>query len=137
MYDKLKSLPYSLPAFVLCSKATSSNVKYKNAWLNWKKWEKDNLGFNQFPVSSFLFCLYLRGKVKSCNYNSPASIEFAVYAVSWVHEIAGISSPTESSLVKQVLEASIGKAGARETVFRPRCDYHSCRKIQHPTGFFI
>ena len=104
MTDKLKSLADSLPAFVLCSKATSSNVKYKNAWLNWKKWEKDNLGFNQFPVSPFLFCLYLREKVESCN--SPAPIESAVYAVRWVHEIAGISSPTESSLVKQVLEAS-------------------------------
>jgi len=51
-----------------------------------------------------LFCLYLREKIESCN--SPAPIEFAVYAVRWAHEIAGISSPTESSLVKQVLEAS-------------------------------
>ena len=51
-----------------------------------------------------MFCLYLREKVESCN--SPAPIESAVYAVRWVHEIAGISSPTESSLVKQVLEAS-------------------------------
>ena len=58
--NKLKGLADSLPAFVLCSKATSSNVKYKNAWLNWKKWEKDNVGYNQFPVSPFLFCLYLR-----------------------------------------------------------------------------
>jgi len=29
------------------------------------------------------------------------------------------------------------KAGTRKTVFRPRCDYQSCRKIQHPTGLFI
>ena len=58
MSDKLKSLADSLPAFVLCSKATSSNVKYKNVWLNWKKWEKDNLGFNQFPVSPF-FALFI------------------------------------------------------------------------------
>ena len=69
-----------------------------------KKWEKDNLGFNQFPVSPFLFCLYLRGNVESCN--SPAPIESTVYAVRWVHKIAGISSPTESKLAKQVLEAS-------------------------------
>ena len=102
--NKLKGLADSLPTFVLCSKATSSNVKYKNAWLNWKKWEKDNVGYNQFPVSPFLFCLYLREKVESSN--SPAPVEAAFYAVRWAHEIAGASSPTESSLVKQVLEAS-------------------------------
>ena len=67
MFDKLKSLADSLPAFVLCSKVTSSNVKYKNAWLHWKKWEKVNLGFNQFPVSPFLFCLYLREKFACTN----------------------------------------------------------------------
>lgn len=37
---KLKELADSLPAFVLCSRAVSTNVKYKNAWLNWKKWGK-------------------------------------------------------------------------------------------------
>ena len=104
MSNKLKGLDDSLTAFVLCSKATSSNVKYKNAWLIWKKWEKDNEGYNQFPVSLFLFCLYLREKVESCN--SPAPIEAAFYAVRWAHEIAGASSPTECSLVKQVFEAS-------------------------------
>ena len=51
-----------------------------------------------------MFCLYLREKVESCN--SPAPIEAAIYAVRWAHEIAGASSPTECSLVKQVLEAS-------------------------------
>ncbi|KAK2559189.1 hypothetical protein P5673_018325, partial [Acropora cervicornis] len=44
--NKLKELGDSLPAFVLCSRAVSTNVKYKNAWLNWKKYEKDNLGVN-------------------------------------------------------------------------------------------
>ena len=51
-----------------------------------------------------MFCLYLREKVESCN--SPAPIEAAFYAVRWAHEITGASSPTECSLVKQVLEAS-------------------------------
>ena len=32
--NKLKELADSLPAFVLCSRAVSTNVKYKNAWLN-------------------------------------------------------------------------------------------------------
>ena len=49
---KLKELADSLPAFVLCSRAVSTNVKYKNAWLNWKKWDKDNI----LPDHMSIFC---------------------------------------------------------------------------------
>ena len=70
----------------------------------YKIWQKDNVGYNQCPVSPFLFCLCLREKVETCN--SPTPIEAAVYTVRWAHEIVGANSPTEYSLVKQVLEAS-------------------------------
>ena len=69
-----------------------------------KIWEKANVRYNQCLVSPFLFCLYLREKVATCH--SPAPIEAAVYAVRWAHEIAGANSPTECTLVKQVLEDS-------------------------------
>ena len=93
---------------------------------NWKKWENDNLGFSQFPVSPFLSCLYLREKVGT-RY-SPAPFEAAVYAVRWAHEIAGVSSSTECSLVKQVIEASkrlLGKP-VQGKQSKPRRDYQSC-----------
>ena len=70
----------------------------------YKIWEKDKVGYNRCPVSPFLFCLYLREKVETCN--SPAPIEAPVYAVRWAHEIVGANSPTEYSLVKHVFEAS-------------------------------
>lgn len=101
--DKLQKLADSLPSFVLHSKATSTNVKYKNAWLGWKKWERENVGFNEFPVHPFLLCLYLREKVEFCK--SPAPIENAIYGIRWAHKLAGVSSPTDHCLVKQVLEA--------------------------------
>lgn len=102
--DKLKRLADSLPNMMLSSKAASTNVKYKNAWLCWKKWEKDNVGVNSFPVSPFLFCLYLRDKFESCQ--SPSPIEAAVYGVKWAHNMAGIDSPTDHIMVKQLVEAS-------------------------------
>ena len=102
--NKLKKLADSLPAFVLCSRAVSTNVKYKNAWLNWKKWEKDNLGVNVFPVSPFFLSLHLIDKFQSCN--SPSPIEAAVYGVKWAHDIAGVPSPIESTLVRQLLEVA-------------------------------
>ena len=101
--NKLKDLADSLPSFLLCSKAASTNVEYKNAWLSWKKWKIDNVGFNQIPVAPFLFCLYLREKVDSCK--SPAHIEAAVYGVRWAHDLPGVSSPTDSGMVKQMLVA--------------------------------
>ena len=64
----------------------------------YKIWEKDNVAYNQCPVSPFLFCLYLREKVEACN--SPTPIEAAVYAVRWAHEIVGANSPTECSFLK-------------------------------------
>ena len=64
----------------------------------YKIWEKDNVGYNQCPVSPFMFCLYLREKVETCN--SPTPIEAAVYAVRWAHEIVGANSPTECSFLE-------------------------------------
>ena len=62
------------------------------------------LGFNLFPVSPFRFCLYLRDKFESCKSSAP--IEAAIYGVPWAHELAGLKSPTQSSMVRQILEAS-------------------------------
>ena len=89
---------------MLYSRAVLTNVKYKNAWLNWKKWEKDNLGVNVFPVSPYFLSLYLIDKFQSCN--SPFPMEAAVYGVKSAHVIAGVPSPVESTLVRQVLEAA-------------------------------
>lgn len=52
--SRLQVLADSLPSFVLRSRATSTNVKYKNAWLRWKYWERETMGRCQFPVSPFL-----------------------------------------------------------------------------------
>lgn len=57
--DKLKQLADTLPAFVLCSRAPSTNSEYEGAWLGWKKWEMVNTGCHKFPVSS---CAYIWGK---------------------------------------------------------------------------
>ena len=57
--NKLKELGDSLPVFVLCSRAVSTNVKYKNTWLDWKKYDEDNLGVNVCPVLPFFLSLYL------------------------------------------------------------------------------
>ena len=93
-------------------------MKYKNEWLNWKKWEKDNLGEKVFPVSPFFLSLYLIDKFQSCS--SPSPIEAAVYGVKWAHDVAGVPSPTENTLVRQVLEAAkrlLGKpAQGKQTV---------------------
>lgn len=100
---RLQELADSLPSFVLSSRATSTNVKYKNAWLSWRRWEKFHVGKNTFPVSPFLLCLYLRDKVEHCNTSSP--IMNALYGIRWAHQLSGVPSPSDSVMVKQVVEA--------------------------------
>ena len=56
------------------------------------------------PRFSFSVLYISLREVETCN--SPAPIEAAVYAVRWAHEIVGVNSPTEYSLVKHVFEAS-------------------------------
>ena len=59
---------------------------------------------NVLPVSPFLLSLYLIDKFQSCY--SPSPIEAAVYGVKWAHDIPGVPSPIENTLVRQVLEAA-------------------------------
>ena len=110
---KLRDLASSLSEVILAAKADSTNEKYSRAWRAWKNWERENLGSNTFPVSPFVFCLYLRDKFESCR--SPAPIEVAVYGVRWAHNLAGVASPTDHLLVKQFLE------GSRRLLGKPVC----------------
>lgn len=106
---RLQELADSLPTFVLSARASSTNIKYKNAWLNWRRWEKLHVGKNTFPVSPFLLCLFLRDKIERCNTCSP--IMSALYGIRWAHQLSGVPSPTESVMVKQVVEACKRVAG--------------------------
>ena len=98
---ELKELADSLPEVVLRGKAPSTVKQYSGAFVGWKKWAGRKKEVCTFPVSPFQFSLYLTYLIQKSN--SPAPVEQAVHAVSWVHAIAIREDPTQHPLVQQTL----------------------------------
>ena len=98
---ELKELASSLPDVVLRGKAPSTAKQYSGAFVCWKRWANSKPEVCAFPASPFQFSLYLNFLVKKAS--SPASVEKAVYALSWVHSLAVREDPTQHALVKQTL----------------------------------
>ena len=104
----LLRLARELPSTVLQSRAISSSKKYTGAFRCWKQWA---LG-HQLPVFPAkeqhvaLYLQYIADVLKS------KSAE-AVHALNWVHSLASLDSPAQSSLVQTTLE------GLRRLLARP------------------
>ena len=80
--------------------------KYYYGFLRWKKWEKlqgisdvDVLSAKPIHVALYLTCL-----VQQISSSGPTNQAF--YSIRWAHSIVSVISPTESFLVKNVLEGA-------------------------------
>ena len=102
---ELQRLAKALPKSVLQSKATSATRKYLGAFKRWKSWATEHQ-LVVFPVEATNLALYLQhlGESKS----SKSAVEEA-------HTMAGIPTPTSSSLVQATLE------GLKRTLSKPVC----------------
>lgn len=106
----LRRLAEALPETVLKSRADSTTKKYLGAFKRWRQWALDHQ-LQEFPVSSQHIVLYLQHIAQtSC---SKAAMEEAVYALAWVHSVAGIPSPTDNPFVRTAVE------GLRRTLSKP------------------
>jgi hypothetical protein len=94
-----------LPELLQESKATSTDTKYNNGFLWWKRWALSNgLGSGDIlPAKILPVALYLACIIQSAH--SPSPVSTAFYSIQRMHEINGFISPTVSSLVKNVFEA--------------------------------
>ena len=99
--DILKSDPWvsfsQLKDTVLDATADSTTRKYIYRVERWKAWVEITI----FPVESAHLALYLQHVANSTH--SKAAVEEAVNAISWVHKVAGVSSPDGAPLVKMAL----------------------------------
>jgi len=79
---------------VLNSKAPSTTKKYVYAFNCWRKWAQSSSNISVFPVKPVHLALYLQnlGDTKQ----SRAAMEEATYSVAWVHQIAGLPSPSSN-----------------------------------------
>lgn len=100
---ELNSLAKEIPEILLQDRAPSTVRKYQESFQRWKTWAESK-GLHSLPATGQEIALYIAFLLRSAN--TMSSIYSAVYGIAWAHKKAGRKSPTEHTLVKQMLEAS-------------------------------
>ena len=90
-----------LPALLTSAKAASTTKQYFRYWTKWETWATSRSGIPTFPVQPFHLALYIT-HLSSIGPKSVADPTLA--AVKWAHSLAGLSSPTDSPMVKTALQ---------------------------------
>ena len=98
---ELKELASQVPGTVLKSRADSSTKKYLGAYRRWRNWATAHK-LPAFPASPRHIVLYLQSI--SNRLQSKSAAEEAVHALAWVHNVAGLQSPTTNPLVQTMLQ---------------------------------
>ena len=91
---ELLRLAKKLPSTILRSRAPSLSKKYIRAFRHWKAWAEEH-NLTVFPVNEHCVALYLQHLG-----GSKSAVEDAINALNWVHNLAGVQSPTHSPLVQ-------------------------------------
>ena len=107
---ELLRLAKKLPSTVLRSRAPSLSKKYIGAFRCWKAWAEEH-NLTVFPVNKHCVALYLHHLGEKLG--SKSAVEDAINALNWVHNLAGVQSPTHSPLVQATAE------GLRRSLARP------------------
>ena len=95
-----------LPGLLMESKSANTVQNYYYGFLRWKKWALSNGISSEFilPAKPIHVALYLACLVQQSA--SPSPINQAFYSIRWAHNITSTISPTDSSLVKNILEGA-------------------------------
>ena len=100
----IQGLTDRLKTTVLSSKAYSTSSQYHRAFRKWKEFAVCKLNETSFPADPFHVALYLQHLIDQAQ--SPSVIDSAFYGIKWAHDMAGVPSPTENSVVENVRSAA-------------------------------
>ena len=102
LFDKLQLIPDLLTD----SKAYNTVRKYYYGFLRWKRWALDNNipESNILPAKALHVALYLACLVQSSS--TVSTVVQAFYSINWAHTLISAHSPTNTDLVKNVLEGA-------------------------------
>ena len=98
---ELVRLANQLPETSLWSRADLSVKKYIGAIKRWKLWTISH-HLPTFPARAHYVALYLQHLAEQAK--SKSAVEEAVNALAWMHSLAGINSPTNSSMVQETMQ---------------------------------
>ncbi|CAG2197540.1 unnamed protein product [Mytilus edulis] len=95
-----------LPDLLTESKSSNTVQNYYYGFLRWKKWALSNGISSEFilPAKPIHVALYLACLVQQNH--TPSPINQAFYSIRWAHKITSEISPTDSDLVKNILEGA-------------------------------
>lgn len=72
--------------------------------MKWVKWlEKNGIHDEKYTVKPLVICIYLASLIQQGV--SVSVLNSAIYGIRWAYSVIGITSPTDSELVKNVYEA--------------------------------
>ena len=96
-----RNLADRMKSTVLMSRATGTVDGYTRAFNRWKEFASRWGEGTSFPAEPLPVALYLQYLLETTS-----SFDAAFYGIKWVHETAGLASPTDSLLVVAVRDAS-------------------------------
>lgn len=103
---RVQDLSNQLPNYCLKAKAANTRKAYRYAYDNFTKW---CASFDQYisplPATEETVSMYLIHVPQT--FNSVSKILLALFAISWMHKLAGLPDPSLSSLCKQVKEGAV------------------------------
>ena len=100
-----------LPDLLRQSRSGNTSMSYRRGFKRWSSWALSNglTSRDILPAKAFHVALYLASLVQTAN--TPSPVVNAFYAIKWFHDLFDFSSPTDSHLVKNVLEAAKRRLG--------------------------
>ena len=104
---KIAAASRAPPATILHSRADRTVQKYLGAFGRWKRWAEAHQDVPSFPVQDIHLALYLQHLGESVE--SKSAVEEAVYALDWLHGVAGLG-PLGSTPIVQATLAGLRRA---------------------------
>jgi integrase len=90
-----------IPVLLQQARAPTTNKSYGLAYERWVKWTKQYPEINLLPAEPLHVGTYVSFLARKAN--SFSSINLALSAISWAHNLAGLPSPTKDILVGEIV----------------------------------
>ncbi|XP_068238348.1 uncharacterized protein [Palaemon carinicauda] len=93
-----------IPELLAEWRASSTTKVYYQSYMKWVTWlEKNGIHDKKSTMKPLVICMYLASLIQEGV--SVSVLSSALYGIRWEYSVIGISSPTDSDLVKNVYEA--------------------------------
>ena len=107
----LTGLVSGLQSTVISSRAPGTTDAYRRGFTRWKNFASSVNEIQVFPARTEHVALYLQHLLNTTH--SHSAVDSAIYGIQWAHHLAGIPSPTDSSIIHDVSRAAKRLIGTR------------------------